>query len=82
MAPFILSPIILLSGDNPETVEAMKCAYLILLMAMYWMTEALPLPITSMIPMVSFLIKQEVCLLNVLGGTPIAGADVNWSSCS
>ena len=32
----------------------MKCAYLIILMATYWMTEALPLPITSMIPMVGF----------------------------
>ena len=32
----------------------MKCAYLIVLMATYWMTEAMPLPITSMIPMVTF----------------------------
>ena len=31
----------------------MKCAYLIVLMATYWMTEAMPLPITSMIPMVT-----------------------------
>ena len=55
LAPLLLSPIILLSGDDPMTVEAMKCAYLILLMAVYWMTEALPLPITSMIPMVDHL---------------------------
>lgn len=34
------------------TNEALRCAYTILLMATYWMTEALPLPITSMIPMV------------------------------
>jgi len=52
LGPFLLSPIILLSGEDPQTVEAMKCAYLILLMAVFWMTEALPLPITSMIPMV------------------------------
>ena len=52
LAPFLLSPIILFSGDDPKIVEAMRCAYLIMLMAVYWMTEALPLPITSMIPMV------------------------------
>ncbi|XP_023326559.1 solute carrier family 13 member 2 [Eurytemora carolleeae] len=53
LAPFILSPIILTSYGDPETDEAMKCAYVILLMATYWMTEALPLPITSMIPVVA-----------------------------
>ena len=53
LAPLLLSPIVLLSGEDKMTVEAMKCAYLILLMAIYWMTEALPLPITSMIPLVS-----------------------------
>ena len=52
LSPFLLSPIIWLSGDDPQRVEALKCAYLILLMAVYWMTEALPLPITSMLPMV------------------------------
>ena len=52
LGPFLLSPIILMVGDDPGTVEAMKCAYLILLMATFWMTEALPLPITSMLPMV------------------------------
>lgn len=34
--------------------EEMRCAYVVLLMAIYWMTEALPLPITSLIPMVLF----------------------------
>ena len=34
LGPFLLSPLILLSGDDPLTVEAMKCAYMILLMAM------------------------------------------------
>ena len=40
LGPFLLSPIIFMSGDDPGTVEAMKCAYLILLMATFWMTEA------------------------------------------
>ena len=39
---------------DPQTGEALACLYTILLMAVYWMTEALPLPITSMIPMVTF----------------------------
>ena len=52
LGPFLLSPIVLCSPEDPQTLEALKCAYLILLMAVYWMTEALPLPITSMIPMV------------------------------
>ena len=32
----------------------MRCAYVVCLMAVYWMTEALPLPVTSLIPMVLF----------------------------
>jgi len=52
LAPFLLSPIFLCSPDDAQTLEALKCAYMIVLMAVYWMTEALPLPITSMIPMV------------------------------
>ena len=60
LAPFLLSPVILLSPDEPQTIEALKCAYLILLMAVYWMTEALPLPITSMIPMVLHLLHLYV----------------------
>ena len=64
LAPLALSPIVLLSSDEPQKVEALKCAYLILLMAVYWMTEALPLPITSMIPMVWYLSTNlRVCLL-------------------
>ena len=41
------------SNLKSQLLEAMKCAYLIVLMATYWMTEAMPLPITSMIPMVT-----------------------------
>lgn len=31
-------------------VKAMRCLYVIGLMAMFWMTEVLPLPITGLIP--------------------------------
>ena len=50
----------------------MKCAYLIVLMATYWMTEAMPLPITSMIPMVTIRILIECCILNQVG-LPLLG---------
>ena len=51
LAPFLLSPLLFISLGS-EVGEALRCAYTILLMAAYWLTEALPLPITSMIPMV------------------------------
>ena len=68
LAPFLFSPMVIFNADDPKVLqkktnvqfnvesqllEAMKCAYLIVLMATYWMTEAMPLPITSMIPMVT-----------------------------
>ena len=59
-----------------QTGEALKCLYTILLMAVYWMTEALPLPITSMIPMV----RKSRCkgrLLHLfLGGIAASGNNV------
>lgn len=34
--------------------QEFRCMYVVLLMTAYWVTEALPLPITSMIPLVLF----------------------------
>ncbi len=34
--------------------EPMVCAYVLILMAVYWMTTALPLPVTSLIPLIAF----------------------------
>ena len=48
----------------------MKCAYLIVLMATYWMTEAMPLPITSMIPMVTKIAFMCVFYFYLREGTP------------
>lgn len=50
VAPLALLPIAFQNGGSEE----MRCAYCVLLMAAYWMTEALPLPITSLMPMVLF----------------------------
>ncbi|XP_050305351.1 protein I'm not dead yet-like isoform X2 [Anthonomus grandis grandis] len=50
----VLYPIILLPVFIFDNVAALRCLYVVLLMAGYWVFEALPLPITSLIPMVLF----------------------------
>ena len=49
--PVFLLPILLM-----ETIEvvAMRCLYVVGLMAMFWTTEVLPLPITGLIPVVLY----------------------------
>lgn len=73
LGPFILSPIIFCSPDEQQTREALKCAYLILLMVFYWLTEALPLPVTSMIPMIGLpllgLMSTKDVAVNYLNST-------------
>lgn len=46
---------------------AMKCLYVVALMAMFWVTEVLPLPVTGMIPVVLYplmgiMSTNETCL--------------------
>ena len=52
--PLILMPVALSDGGDGSTGEEMKCAYVVMIMAVYWVTEALPLEVTSLIPMVGF----------------------------
>lgn len=47
--PLVLLPVFVLNN-----VAALRCLYVVLLMAGYWVFEALPLPVTSLIPMVLF----------------------------
>ncbi|XP_076255030.1 tricarboxylate transporter protein I'm not dead yet isoform X2 [Rhynchophorus ferrugineus] len=50
----VLWPLILLPVFIFDNVAALRCLYVVLLMAGYWVLEALPLPVTSLIPMVLF----------------------------
>lgn len=51
ITPFIFLPVMFV---DPTKIKAYKCMYVVLIMSIYWVTEALPLPVTSMIPMVLF----------------------------
>ncbi|XP_058830398.1 protein I'm not dead yet [Topomyia yanbarensis] len=50
----VLAPIIAAGVFFIDTSPAYRCMYVVLIMSMYWVTEALPLPITSMLPIVLF----------------------------
>ncbi|KAJ8916528.1 hypothetical protein NQ315_000170 [Exocentrus adspersus] len=47
-------PLVLLPVFVCYNTAAQRCLYVVLLMAGYWVFEALPLPVTSLIPMVLF----------------------------
>ncbi|XP_030754855.1 protein I'm not dead yet isoform X2 [Sitophilus oryzae] len=50
----IIWPLVLVPVFIFDNVASLRCLYVVLLMAGYWVFEALPLPVTSMIPMVLF----------------------------
>ncbi|CAH1382339.1 unnamed protein product [Tenebrio molitor] len=50
----VVYPLVLLPVFLHNNVAALRCLYVVLLMAGYWVFEALPLPVTSLIPMVLF----------------------------
>ncbi|XP_060533670.1 protein I'm not dead yet isoform X2 [Cylas formicarius] len=50
----VVYPIALLPVFVFDNEPAFRCLYVVLLMAGYWVFEALPLPVTSLIPMVLF----------------------------
>ncbi|XP_065280260.1 Na(+)/citrate cotransporter-like isoform X2 [Dermacentor albipictus] len=48
-APLVLLPVVVAFGNKPA-----QCAYVMAWMAFYWITELLPLPVTSLMPVVLF----------------------------
>ncbi|XP_041377450.1 solute carrier family 13 member 5-like [Gigantopelta aegis] len=50
----IITPLILIPLVLPGSTSVSRCAFGLLLMAVYWMSEALPLPVTSLLPIVLF----------------------------
>lgn len=67
LTPLIFLPI-MLTNEDPDLVKAYRCLYIVMLMTIYWVTEAIPLPITGMIPMVAFplmdiLDTDRVCMM-------------------
>lgn len=58
----------MLTNDDPDLVKAYRCLYVVMTMTIYWVTEAIPLPITGMMPMVVFplmdiLDTDRVCMM-------------------
>ncbi|XP_071093327.1 Na(+)/citrate cotransporter-like [Haliotis cracherodii] len=47
--PLVLSPLIL-----PGTSSVSKCGFSLVLMGVFWLTEALPLPVTALLPVLLF----------------------------
>ncbi|XP_075984255.1 tricarboxylate transporter protein I'm not dead yet isoform X2 [Anticarsia gemmatalis] len=50
----VLTPLILLPIPILNHGPAYRCMYVVLIMAVYWVLELLPLPVTSMLPIVLF----------------------------
>lgn len=72
LTPLLLLPLL----TNIGTTEA-KCGFVILMMATYWVTEVVPLPVTALLPVILLpllggmsqcfkiiLMKDELCINN------------------
>lgn len=67
ITPILFLPV-MLQNQAPDLVKAYRCLYVVMTMTIYWVTEAIPLPITGMIPMVAFplmdiLDTDRVCMM-------------------
>ncbi|XP_066510978.1 solute carrier family 13 member 2-like [Hoplias malabaricus] len=73
-----LTPLLLLPLPLVVSTSEAKCGFVVLLMALYWCTECVPLAVTSLLPVVLFpimgIMKSEQVCQNYMGEASIMGA--------